>query len=468
MPADMTLHQLETELDSFSADSRRGALDELAARASRGEIDLPPAVRAHPRRCGPAPAGPDANLHMHSFFSYNADGHSPSRIAWEARKAGLFAAGVVEFDVLDGLDEFLAAGDLLGIRTVVGVESRVFVAEYADRDINSPGEPGIAYFMGTGFHRLPEAGSGADVTLRRMRERARARNEAMAQRINRHLGEAAIDYEEDVLPLTPSGNATERHMLAAYEEKAVEVFGAPATRAAYWCEKLGEPGADALGNDSVAFRELLRARLMKRGGVGYAAPEKGNFPALEDVAAMVAACGALPCGAWLDGTSAGEADPAEIVEFYLSKGAMALNVIPDRSWNIEDPDLCRRKRANLHAIIEAASAAGLVLVYGTERNKHGQPFFDDLAVEALAPVADRLREGAYTLYGHTAMARHARRPLSCRDGEWCVEAFGGDKRERNTFYAEVGRLVEPGDPGDRLASACEADSPAEILQRLRG
>jgi hypothetical protein len=456
MPADMTLHQLETELDSFSADSRRGALDELAARASRGEIDLPP-------------AGPDANLHMHSFFSYNADGHSPSRIAWEARKAGLFAAGVVEFDVLDGLDEFLAAGDVLGIRAVVGVESRVFVAEYADRDINSPGEPGISYFMGTGFHRLPEAGSGADATLRRMRDLARARNEAMTERVNRHLGAAAIGYEKDVLPLTPSGNATERHMLAAYEEKAAEVFAAPADRAAYWSEKLGEPGrAVALEKDSVAFRELLRARLMKRGGVGYAAPEKGNFPALEDVAAMVATCGALPCGAWLDGTSAGEADPAEVVEFYASKGALALNVIPDRNWNVEDPDVRETKTANLHAIVEAAWAAGLVLVYGTERNKHGQPLFDDLSVEALAPVADRLREGAYTLYGHTAMARHARRPLSCRDGEWCVEAFGGNRRERNAFYAEVGRLVEPGGPGERLASACEADSPAEILARLRG
>ena len=44
------------------------------------------------------------NLHFHSFFSYNAEGFSPSHIAWEARKAGLYAAGLCDFDVLDGLE----------------------------------------------------------------------------------------------------------------------------------------------------------------------------------------------------------------------------------------------------------------------------------------------------------------------------------------------------------------------------
>ncbi len=33
-------------------------------------------------------AGANFNMHCHSFFSYNAAGWSPSRIAWEARRAG--------------------------------------------------------------------------------------------------------------------------------------------------------------------------------------------------------------------------------------------------------------------------------------------------------------------------------------------------------------------------------------------
>jgi hypothetical protein len=446
--------ELEARLSDFDAGARREALGELARRAGAGAIDLPP-------------AGGNVNLHVHSFFSFNADGHSPSRVAWEARKRGLLAAGIVDFDVLDGLEEFLAAGDLLGLRATVGVESRVFVRELADREINSPGEPGIAYFMGTGFFRPPEPGIDAAATLDRMRALARRRNEEMLDRINRHLGEAAVDYERDVLPLAPSGNATERHMLAAYESKGAEVFADEEARARYWAGRLGEDAGRVreLLADSVAFRELLRARLMKKGGVGYAPPERGSFPALEDMIAMTRACEALPCPTWLDGTTPGEEDPEELVRSYVSKGAVALNLIPDRNWRVKDPAARRRKIGNLYAIVEAARAAGLVLVHGTERNKHGLPFVDDLGNEALAPIAETLREGAYALFGHTAMARFASRPLA---GEWAEEVFGGDAKARNRFYAEVGRLLEPRpESAARLRAACEAEEAEAVVASLR-
>jgi len=98
-------------------------------------------------------------MHFHSFFSYNAEGWSPSHIAWEAKQAGLYAAGLCDFDVLDGQEEFLHAGELLGLRATVNVETRVFLPEYADKEISSPGEPGVSYIMGAGFARPLAAGS---------------------------------------------------------------------------------------------------------------------------------------------------------------------------------------------------------------------------------------------------------------------------------------------------------------------
>ena len=96
---------------------------------------------------------PWVNMHCHSFHSYNAHGFSPSRIAWEAHRRGLAAAGVVDFDVLDGLEEFQAARRLLDLPGCTGMETRVFVQEFAQWVINSPGEPGVAYTMGIGFPR---------------------------------------------------------------------------------------------------------------------------------------------------------------------------------------------------------------------------------------------------------------------------------------------------------------------------
>ena len=97
------------------------------------------------------PMGRAFNLHAHSFFSYNGYGYSPSGLAWRGRRAGLCAMGLVDFDVLDGVAEFLGACHALGLRACAGLETRVFVPAFADRVINSPGEPGIAYHMGAGF-----------------------------------------------------------------------------------------------------------------------------------------------------------------------------------------------------------------------------------------------------------------------------------------------------------------------------
>ena len=453
MKSEDFVRELEERMSDFDPNARREALLELARLAGRGEVELPP-------------AGGNVNMHVHTFFSYNADGWSPSRIAWEARKAGLLVAGTVDFDVLDGMEEFLDAAGALSLRAAVGVESRVFVGDLAGEEISSPGEPGIAYYMGTGFWKLPGPGSEGARTLRRMRSLARRRNEEMAGRVNAHLSGAAIDYERDCLPLAPLGNVTERHMVAAYESRAARVFPDADERARHWADRLGEDAErvkETMG-DGVTFRDLIRAKLMKQGGVGYAAPERGSFPALEDMVEMAASCGAVPTCTWLDGTSAGETGAEKVVGFYKSKGAVALNIIPDRNWNLKDPEESRLKIANLHAIVRAAREADLVICSGTERNKHGLPFVDDLAECALAPIAESVREGAMALYGHTAMARFAGRPLT---GEWAKAAFPG-AAARNRFYVEVGRLLEPGpEAGERLRRACEAESPEDILAALR-
>jgi hypothetical protein len=217
-----TQDSLERELDSFDAARRRKALKALCRLAEQGAIVLPK-------------PGTDVNLHAHTFFSYNAYGYSPSKYAWLARKAGLAAAGIVDFDVLDGLEEFVEAGRLVGLKTCVSLESRVFVPEFAARVINSPGEPGIAYHMGVGFPRAAE-----HPYLARMRQAAAQRTRDLLARVNAYLRPVELDYEKDVLPLTPKGNATERHLCAAFEQKASRVFPDSAQREAFWKEKIGD------------------------------------------------------------------------------------------------------------------------------------------------------------------------------------------------------------------------------------
>jgi len=179
------INELESALDSFQETTRRDALQRLH------ELAIKHGLYPEPR--------PYVNLHCHTFYSYNAYGYSPSKFAWLARRRGLMVAGIVDFDVLDGMEEFLWAGELLGLRTVVSLESRVFVPEFETRVINSPGEPGVAYHMGVGFTTPPRTEFSTRF-LELMRYTAQQRNRELLERVNAYLDPVVLDYDKDVLP----------------------------------------------------------------------------------------------------------------------------------------------------------------------------------------------------------------------------------------------------------------------------
>ena len=391
----MNIAILEDRLNSFDSAQRQDTLSELVRSRMTGGIRLP-----EPK--------PEVNLHLHTFFSYNANGWSPSRIAWESRKYGLEVAGIVDFDVLDGMEEFLSAGVALGQKTVVGLESRVFISELADKVINSPNEPGVSYFMACGCYKLPEPGSESAQVLTRMREMARRRTVEIVRRVNDYLVDVQLDFDSDVIPLTPSGNATERHLLTAYDRKARHLIGEDlGALAGFWSSKLGAASAEleTLMANTPAFHELIRAKLMKFGSVGYVSPDKDSFPSIESAVVMMRGIDAVPTCAWLDGTNPGEDDPVELLELMQSKGIGAVNIIPDRNWNIKNAEEKAIKVRNLGRMVEACRKMDLPILVGTEMNKAGQPFVDDFSAPELAPYIEDFLAGARWIYDRSLAGR---------------------------------------------------------------
>jgi hypothetical protein len=427
--------RLERQLDDFDRGRRLEALRLLWRAAEIGEIALPE-------------PGLEVNLHAHTFFSYNAYGYSPSKFAWLARKAGLAAAGIVDFDVLDGVDEFLEAGRLIGLKTCASLESRVFVPEFAALEINSPGEPGVAYNMGVGF---PHAVSHP--VLAAMRAAAERRTLAMIQRVNAYLDPVRLDFDKDVAPLTPNGNATERHLCEAYERKAVATFADAARRAAFWTERLG--GAPT---DSAKLQGLIRAKTMKKGGVGYVAPDRGSFPEIAEMNRFVAEAGAIPTVAWLDGSSAGERRMDDFVEIAMTSGAAALNVIPDRNYTPGAPD---DKVKNLYAVVTLAERRGFPVVAGTEMNAPGQRFVDLFASAELKPLAPTFLKSAHIIYAHTILQRELGLGYL---SPWAKASFAS-VAAKNEFFAAVGRALRPGGE-KKLAVLDAAVSPKQLLANL--
>lgn len=421
----MNTMDMTEQLSSFDEASRKKALEVLFDQAD-----------------GFPAEGRKLNMHLHTFFSYNGEGWSPSRVAWEAKTRALYSAAVCDFDVLTGCDEFREASDLLQLRGAVGMETRAFFRDYADVEINSPGEPGVYYFMGMGFVQPPAPESQAGRILQNLHDRAQQRNREVIERINAKLDGLQLSYENDVLPLTPAGNATERHIVSAYAKKALETHGQDRRAAANFWSRVADVSVEEvlkLFADDNALADWLRARLIKRGGLGYIQPTEETFPDLDEVITMVRQSRAIPMSAWLDGTSDGESNPREQLECLRAKGVAAVNIIPDRNWNIADPDARERKVQELNRYIRATAEFNMPVNVGTELNKPGQRFVDDFEAEPMKPHFPVFLEGARIMVGHTRLLRYA-------DFGYIDEATAGefpDPAERNRFFARVGALPVP-------------------------
>jgi len=425
-------------LNGLNSDRRLLALEQLACR------------EGWQHRAAPVSDPLKINLHAHTIFSYNGYGYSPAYLAWLARSEGWYALGTVDFDVLDSVDESLAASEQCGIRGTAGFETRVYVPDRSGVVLNSPGEPGVMYFVGMGFGSgtpAPQAGSIIDG----LRDRAQSRNQQMIARINAYMAPVAIDYEQDVLPLTPSGNATERHMLIAYDAAARKLYPGRSDLLRFWSDRLGlsVEAVDAFLTDTPFPHDTIRAKLMKQGGPGYMAPTPDSFPPLEDAIAATEACGALPCYPFVDGTSTGEQDMRALLTDLVSRGIVAMVLIPDRNWNVQDTARSQDLVERMNAALQAAERLDLPVFIGTEMNKPGQLLIDDLSVPALHAHSEQFKRGADMLWAHTVLERH--HGLGFQSA-W-ARAQVPSRAERAHLYTRLGSVLSPADGSvDKAAS----------------
>ncbi len=419
----MSLPVDETKLNDFDITVRKNTFQALLKNQQKNFVDKPFHL---------------FNLHCHSFFSYNGYGLSPSALVWKALQSNFYAIGLVDFDVLDGVDEFLHACDLCKIKGCAGFETRVFVPQFARYEINSPGEPGISYHIGIGF--ISQKVRKAQVLIK-LKEIAQNRVRTMIERVNNYLVPVSIDYEKEVIPLTPAGNPTERHLCTAYHEKSKKMFPDEKEFTHFWSEKLkvDEKDIQNIISNPVDFQNLLRAKLMKSGGPGYVPAKPENFPTLNEVNEFILTNGAIPTFAWLDGTSSGEQNIEELLNIMIASGVYAVNIIPDRNWNIKNPEEKQIKLKNLQKFISLAHELYLPIFIGTELNAPGQKFVDDLDTPELQPYYHLFLEGVHIAYAHTVLQKTAGMGFT---SPWAKNYFATPK-ERYEFFKEIGERLTP-------------------------
>jgi hypothetical protein len=312
--------------------------------------------------------------------------------------------------------------------------------------------------MGVGFTSANLQGSQADFQLG-LRETVKQRNLGLIERVNKYLSPVELDYEKDVVVLTPSGNATERHIILAYARKAQEVFSDTNKLEQFWSEKLN---VDARELELPEGRDLLntiRARTMKQGGVGYVKPGKGSFPLMADFNNFCLQSGAIPTAAWLNGLSDGEKSIEELLEVGMKIGNFAFNIIPDRNFT---PGVKDEKLKNLCHVVELANSLDMPIIVGTEMNSPGQKFVDDFASAELLPFLPIFLKGAHIVYGHCIMQQQNGLGYT---SNWAKKNFA-KTADKNEFFRQLGETIQPANQ-DWLAGLSEETSPEEILNKKK-
>ena len=192
---------LLNELNAGTKAERLGALKRVVAAASFSPVD--------PRM---------VNNHIHTNYSFSP--YSPTAAVYAARAEGLATCGIVDHDSIGGAEEFLQAGEIVGIPTTIGIETRVSFAEtpLGEKRTNNPDQIGNSYMV---LHAVPHENIGnVQAYFAPLRERRNARNKKMVARINELYAEdgVSLDFERDVLPLSQyanGGSVTERHLMLA-------------------------------------------------------------------------------------------------------------------------------------------------------------------------------------------------------------------------------------------------------------
>jgi hypothetical protein len=199
---------------------------------------------------------------------------------------------------------------------------------------------------------------------------------------------------------------------------------------------------------------------MKQGGVGYVQPTNADFPSMEDFNAFVLRCGAIPTVTWLDGLSPAEQSMERLLDTAMQSGVAAINIIPDRNWNIADPDVKRLKVDALDRVISLSESLDLPILVGTEMNAHGQKLADDFHAPELASYTAAFVAGAHIMYGHTRMQEAGAMGYT---SVWAKRHLHSASA-RNAFYRTVGETLAP---AEALNVHTEM-TPAEVSASIAG
>ena len=399
--------QLEAALNGGTLESRLDALRQLCAQLGQ-----------RPRR--------GTNCHIHTNESFSVF-RSPSEAVWQAAREGLAVLGINDHYTVAGHEEFRQACKIAGIDAAFSMEAVGMdrAAEAAKLLLNDPDNPGRVYLCGKGITSIPPDSSVAARSLAGMRAALVRRNREMTVKVGQ-LFRDRLDADgptwEDVVSLTPRGNATERHVGKAALGRLREVAAARGVPVAELIERCCGAAPPAAADDA-ALQNFLRGKLLKAGAPCYVRETEDAFISSEDLRAMFLAFGAIPTYPVLGNpVTSGERDIEALLDRLEASGFYAIEVIPHRNT-----------RERLAEIVSAARRRWWPVFNGTEHNTpEARPLLDPYALDP--EFEPWFRQSTALMLGHQAAVSRGEPGFVGENGRPSIP----DARARFEYFSNLG------------------------------
>ena len=365
--------KLEAELYQGRLEQHIAALAELCAQ-----------LGPRPRR--------GTNGHIHTSESFSVF-RSPTEAVWQAAREGIAVLGINDHYTVAGHEEFRRACEVAGIAATFSLEAVAMDREAAEAGVksNDPDNPGRVYLCGKGVTRVPAESSPEMQSLARMRAALERRNREITAKLAKlfhdRLGDNGPTWE-NVVALTPRGNATERHVAYAVLLRLRELAakqGKPLAEIITACCGVAPPA----GGDDATMQIFLRAKLLKAGAPCYVPEDADAFVSVPELRRIFLAFGSIPTYPVLGNPIlAGEQNIASLLDNLEARGFYAVEVIPHRNT-----------RERLREIVFTARERWWPVFNGTEHNTpETRPLLDPFALDP--EFEPWFRQSTALLLGH--------------------------------------------------------------------
>ncbi|MBE7027800.1 MAG: PHP domain-containing protein [Ruminococcaceae bacterium] len=393
------MHQFTAYLDKQTKEERLEALSNLIKDGALGERKITEEV----------------NNHIHTKYSFSP--YTPTMAVVMAYSAGLSTAGIMDHDSISGAEEFIKAGELVGMSTTIGVECRASVSStnLAGRRINNPDQNSVIYMA---LHGVPHTQIGKVTEFfAPYIEKRNERNKKMIENINTLFEPYGIniDFEGDVVPLSEyknGGSITERHLLYALANKIIEKYGKGKACSDFFKNEmklvLSQKIEDYLCDEenihyAYDVLGLLKSDLISR--IYIDATEE--CPDVKDVIAFSKQIGAISAYAYLGDVGNSVTGDKKAQKFEDDYIDLLFETISGLGFDAVTYMPSRNTKQQLSKIMELCDKFNLFQISGEDINSSRQKFICEKLRE---PEFRHLCDSTWALIGHE---RAATKDLNC-------------------------------------------------------